>query len=916
MAISRLSGQMLNTTLERDGVPLSVVNTANSTPVLYIDVANSKIGVNTATPAVNLDVNGDIHANNLSSTGNITAGNILTPGLLSATGNVYSAYYFVGNVVGNVSVTGNTTDILFNQLGNIGASGNLTFDYANNILTVAGNASVTGNVSANYFIGNGSQLTGVNAASVNANALVGNILSSNVLISSLTQVGTLANISVTNYISAGGNITGANIFSNTISSSGDISAAGAVSGTSFLGSVVSVTGNIIANSVFGNSVTAVTVSTSGNVTGNYIIASGGNTVINASISTTGNVAGNYILGNGSLLTGLAASYSNANVAAYLPVYFGNVGVGNITSNINSNINFAPGANGIVTITDVNGGATGIAMGTPTLGNLVSNAVTLYTYTSVTNGIAELNQVLGKLVPPAPPAFPASQFLSINNSSSYRMANGVTQQDNTKTSAKYVGGGTVVPTVLRSNTYGTSSITTVGPGDSGKLTAYLNSSAAGNVTFNPNATPTANGVYSNLTVFNNFDYHYANANINLGFWYVFSTSALGNVAQGWNEVYIGDNVASNTNTTVWYYDNSNPGTPQFTNTAIATPVSPVYAYSSTIPHYINTNTFTLSANINRLSGNMYPLSDTFVTGSAGGAFGAPVSLTYTTANVTTPLPQNLYANTGNIRISTTATIISGFGASNVGPALSVVNSYATGTNTFNPGTTVLYKTGNTTAIDEGNIVIGSSIGIGSGNAFRIVNPGTGNTPVFTGNESNFNSQTGPLYTYDAIVVGSVTQGLLTFSQTNFTSGYSPVGPNLSGQAASQWFTFKFTRASTSKFNIAIAGTVGGVWVALPGSVFDTNSGGVGPTSDLNGWLNMSLPYGGSGRPGANTANGGNGSNGCSLGGAIPLNTAMNGSYTCTFGTVSSSSTSSNEIYVRIRLTSGQSVTALSLQTASN
>jgi len=145
---------------------------------------------------------------------------------------------------------------------------------------------------------------------------------------------------------------------------------------------------------------------------------------------------------------------------------------------------------------------------------------------------------------------------------------------------------------------------------------------------------------------------------------------------------------------------------------------------------------------------------------------------------------------------------------------------------------------------------------------------------------------------------------------------PAGPNLSSQGSSQWFTFKFVRSATSKFNIAITGTVGGVWVALPGSVIDTNIGGTGPTSDLNGWLNMSLPYGGAGIPGANTGNGGNGSNGCSLGGTIPINTPISGSYTCTFGTVSSTSTGTNEIYVRVRLTSGQSVTALSLQTASN
>ena len=79
--------------------------------------------------------------------------------------------------------------------------------------------------------------------------------------------------------------------------------------------------------------------------------------------------------------------------------------------------------------------------------------------------------------------------------------------------------------------------------------------------------------------------------------------------------------------------------------------------------------------------------------------------------------------------------------------------------------------------------------------------------------------------------------------------------------------------------------------------------------------MTIAYAGSGQPGAGT--GGNGSNGASLGGIAPVNAAQtNKSVTATFGTVSSSSTPDNEIYIRIALTSGQSVTALSLQTASN
>ena len=98
------------------------------------------------------------------------------------------------------------------------------------------------------------------------------------------------------------------------------------------------------------------------------------------------------------------------------------------------------------------------------------------------------------------------------------------------------------------------------------------------------------------------------------------------------------------------------------------------------------------------------------------------------------------------------------------------------------------------------------------------------------------------------------------------------------------------------------------MAMPGSTIDTSS-------TANGWLDMSVAYGGSGVPGANT--GGNGTNGCALGGAIGVNRSVTAaSNTCTFGTVSTSSTVTNEVYVRIKLTTGQSVTALSLETASH
>jgi hypothetical protein len=202
------------------------------------------------------------------------------------------------------------------------------------------------------------------------------------------------------------------------------------------------------------------------------------------------------------------------------------------------------------------------------------------------------------------------------------------------------------------------------------------------------------------------------------------------------------------------------------------------------------------------------------------------------------------------------------------------------------------------MEETSVTFGSTVGTGSGLAARIINPGTTDTPAYTASATLFNSQTGTLTANDATIVA----GTLKHDQTNYATGYLPVGPNLStGRTGSQYFTFRFVRTSVSKFDIQFTGTIAGMWVALPGSAIDTAA------AATNGWIDMSLAYGGSGVP----------SSGASVGGTVTLNSAVtNHRKTCTFGTVSSSSTATNEIYVRIKLTSGQTVTALTLQSASN
>jgi hypothetical protein len=127
--------------------------------------------------------------------------------------------------------------------------------------TLIGNTivSAVGNVVAGqFFIGNGSQLTGV--TSVAAAALItGSTLSSNVTTSSLTTVGTLGTLSVT------GNVRGGNLVTpGAVSAAGDIAA-----GTVNAGQDVNAAGNITgANlAITGLITVGATMSAVGNVSG-------------------------------------------------------------------------------------------------------------------------------------------------------------------------------------------------------------------------------------------------------------------------------------------------------------------------------------------------------------------------------------------------------------------------------------------------------------------------------------------------------------------------------------------------------------------------------------------------------------------------------------------------------------------------
>ena len=532
----------------------------------------------------------------------------------------------------------------------------------------------------------------------------------------------------------------------------------------------------------------------------------------------------------------------------------------------------------------------IPLGTNTAGLLVSNAVSLTISTSITNGIAQLNQILGKLVPPSPATFPSTYgTLTVGTLvGPYRMTN-FTQQDNTNLSSSPVvaGGTSVYP--IRSSSYTTSTIYLINtlPGD--VISVYKNNTLAGSRTMSAGATNA--GTYSDLHIITNVDYASTGAIAYTNFWYSANLNATGTVANGWNTVYITDTNGTKTANATWYYDNSAPGAPTFASPSIV-PLSPSLTYSSTVPHYNSSTTFKLGVAVSKLSGDMYPASDTFFTGSAGGAFSAPASNNYTSVGITTPLVRNLYVSSGSAIVNATSTIISGFGSSATGPSVTVDNSYSTASQVFTTtlANTVLYKTGTASAMEEtGFIASGFGTAVGSGNAVRIINYDLGtsanDTPAFSAGQTAFNSQTGTFYASDATVVA----GVLKNDVTNYSSGYLPPGPNLTTQNAAQYITLKMTRSSVSKFSINYTTTtgIGGIWCAMPAQTSYVAA---------NNWYSMAVD---------NSLAGG-----CALGGNLVTSATGAKVYNCQFAGLNSSNATNNEILVRIRLNAGQSITALS------
>ena len=196
------------------------------------------------------------------------------------------------------------------------------------------------------------------------------------------------------------------------------------------------------------------------------------------------------------------------------------------------------------------------------------------------------------------------------------------------------------------------------------------------------------------------------------------------------------------------------------------------------------------------------------------------------------------------------------------------------------------------------------------ALRITGFPSSDNPTFS---SSTNYYTGSAWSGAVTVAGTqeaVTRfGTLSHFTTDLSSGYLPAGPDLdTGRSGAQYFTFAFRRTAMANFTVRMSGKVSGFFIAAPATDIDDASG-------LNGWLDAGTTYGGAGTPGSDTGNGGNGSNGCAFTSGdriIDGTTYSNDTFTLTLGDQNGTNSFGNQVLVRIKLESGDSVTALSIE----
>lgn len=536
---------------------------------------------------------------------------------------------------------------------------------------------------------------------------------------------------------------------------------------------------------------------------------------------------------------------------------------------------------------------------------------------------------------------SSKTISFGESSSGsnpRAASGFTDNSN----ADSISAGSSVTRITNSSA-GSTTVTNTLPtfaynGDSGTLTAYIDGVDSGAITFDADDN---SGTSGNLVVTEESDYQFlstagsstsfTSSIYSPGLYQGFKARISANtvaLSKGAHSMKLGHSATGNTNIISFMKDDlTSTATVTMSNVTMTQNSAGTLRYVSGVPYYTNDASVDVSGiEVYDWIGQTYnnttnPLTITNGTNQEGTSGSTISTQNFTYAQID---GANTYLS-GGIPVADTGKdsgnaytlgdlVIDVDGG---GIGIEQIRGRVLNVNGNSPYTEITGKyiqawNGNT-GINEESISVSDSLGAGfDDDGVRITGFGSASdTPAFDNTVNNYtaNAWTG------AVTVAGTSEAINRFGtikhfDTDLSgTAYLPTGPDLAtGRSGTQYFTFAFRRTTMANFDIRLTGRVSGLFIAAPGTNIDD-------ASTLNGWLDASTTYGGSGTPGADTGNGGNGSNGCSFTSGdniVDGVTYSNQAFTMTLGDQNGTNATGNNILIRVKLEDGDSLTGLSIE----